>query len=79
MVRLTLTDTSHILTQLDILHALFGWIKKLVTDNGPNLSSIAFNNYCLRRAIDHQTSAPKHPEGNGIAENSIKKCKAALR
>ena len=41
MVRLVGTDTNHVLRELNLLQAAFGRIKKLVTDNGPNLSSVA--------------------------------------
>ena len=71
MYKLTQTNTNNVFTQLDIIQSMFGKVKKLVIDNGSNLSSKMFENYCQQNRIDHQTSAPRHPEGNSISEISV--------
>ena len=78
MVRMAGTDTNHVLRKLNLLQAAFRRIKKLVTDNGPNLSSAAMASWCAERRIDHEFSAPYHPEGNSIAELGMKQAKADL-
>ena len=69
---------SHVLREPNLLQAAFRRIKKLVTDNGLNLSSAAMESWCVERRINHEFSAPYHPEGNSIAELGMKMVKAAL-
>ena len=77
--KLASTNTQMILTKLDVFMGIFGKSKKIISDNGPNLSSLLMETYCYRKWISHKTSAPHNPIGNGIVEGSVKLCKWALR
>merc|ERR1712105_194299 len=78
MFKLIQVTSSQIITELDTLQSYYRKCRKIVSNNGSNLSSSLINNYCLSNGIDHQQSSPYHPEGNLIAELAVKKSKSAL-
>ena len=79
MHKLSKTNTQTILTKLDIFMGIFGKCRKIISDQGPNLSSLLMQTYCYCKGISHQMSAPYNPCGNTISKNSVKLCKWALR
>ena len=79
MHKLTKPDTQMILNKLNIFMGIFGKCKKIISDQGPNLSSLLMETFCYCKGIHHQTSAPYNPTGNTMAENGVKLCKWALR
>ncbi|EGT45549.1 hypothetical protein CAEBREN_25839 [Caenorhabditis brenneri] len=56
----------------------FGVPETLVTDNGPQFTSNAFNNFCVAQGITHVRSPPYHPQSNGQAERFVDSLKRAL-
>merc|ERR1712059_243061 len=58
---------------------IFAKCKKIVSDQGPNLTSMLMESFCYKKGISHQCSAPYNPTGNTISENGVKICKWALR
>lgn len=56
----------------------FGIPVKLISDNGPQFSSLEFQNWCKNWSILHTTSSPHFPASNGLAEAAIKSVKYLL-
>ena len=56
----------------------FGLPKKIISDNGKQLVSEEFGNFCKMNKIKHVTSAPYHSSCNGAAENAVKSFKRGL-
>ena len=50
----------------------FGKCRKIVSDKGPNLTSLLMGSHCYKKGISHQSSAPDNPTGNTISENGMK-------
>lgn len=44
----------------------------LISDGGVNLTSAAFNSFCIENGIEHHHSARYHQQGNSFAERCIK-------
>ena len=51
----------------------------LVTDNGPSFKSEAFEKFMEVNGIIHLTSAPYHPESNGLAERAVQVFKSCMK
>jgi hypothetical protein len=51
--------------------AIHGLPLEIVTDNGPQFSSVTFNSFCAENGIKHLTSPPYSPKCNGLAENFV--------
>ena len=56
------------MSTLDDLFTLWGPPDTIVSDNGPQFTSVGFDEWCKRHAITHLASAPFHPPSNGEAE-----------
>ena len=67
------TSGEILLPILDKLWSTHGVCEQIITDNGPPYSSTDFTKYCKRMGIHHNPTAPQHPQGNGLAENFMKK------
>ena len=52
---------------------------KLVSDNGPQLTSSQFRTFLCNNGIRHSTSAPCHPATNGLAKIFVQTFKSAMK
>ena len=77
--RMRSTTTQHTIEVLLDIFATHGLPRVLVTDNGPQFTSIEFSNFLSSNCIAHRTSAPYHPATNGLAENMVKNVKQWLK
>ena len=66
------------------LFSRYGAPDSLVTDNGPCFASSEFKSFARKWNVEHVTSSPRHPQGNGKSENAVRtvkrlftKCRAA--
>jgi transposase InsO family protein len=48
--------------------AVFGPPRRLLSDNGPQYTSHAFEEFCKKKNIKHVRTTPYNPSGNGVAE-----------
>ena len=75
VVPMTVTTKGKTLYQLSVLFAAYGFPEQLVSDNGPQFTSLEFEQYMNRIGIKHVQSAPGHPSTNGEAERFIQTIK----
>ena len=76
-----LPDTSS-KTVIKVLKAQFarhGIPKKLRSDNGPQYTSFEFKKFSLEYRFEHETSSPRYPRANGLAENAVKTVKNLMK
>ena len=52
---------------------------KLITDNGPQFSSIIFKQYSKEYGFQHQTASPHYLQSNGLAEKAVQTAKNLIK
>ena len=73
------TTTEKTVDILKTIFARYGLPRELVSDNGPQFVSAAFQLFMKRNGIRHARSAPYHPATNGAAERVVQTFKRSLR
>ncbi|XP_018782639.1 PREDICTED: uncharacterized protein K02A2.6-like [Bactrocera latifrons] len=79
VTQLSSTTTDNTIHSLKSIFAIEGFPNALVSDNGPQLTSDAFQQFCKLHGITHITTAPFHPASNGLAERFVQTFKTAVR
>jgi hypothetical protein len=59
--------------------ARYGSPRVIISDNGTPFNSREFSDFCAEWNIEHRTSAPTRPQGNGKAESAVKSAKTLLK
>jgi transposase InsO family protein len=72
------TKSANVIKKLRTLFARYGLPKILVSDNGPQLISEEFEDFCTKNGINHVPIPSYHPASNGQAESIVGKFKAAM-
>ena len=72
------TTTSKTIDALRDMFARWGLPHQLATDNGPQFTSIEFENFIKRNGVVHIRSALYHPATNKLAERFVQSFKQAL-
>ena len=75
---LTTTTSLAVINKLKAHFARFGSPLQLISDNGPQYSSNEFNQFTRDWDVDHITNAPKHSQGNGLAERAVQTIKRLM-
>ncbi|XP_021359179.1 uncharacterized protein K02A2.6-like [Mizuhopecten yessoensis] len=57
----------------------YGFMDKLITDNGPQFASSEFNEFAKQYGFQHETSSPHFPQSNGQAERCVQTVNNLLR
>ncbi|XP_049308593.1 uncharacterized protein K02A2.6-like [Bactrocera dorsalis] len=78
VTQLSSTTTDNTIHSLKSIFAIEGLPNTLVSDNGPQLTSDAFQQFCKLHGITHITTAPFHPASNGLAERFVQTFKTAV-
>ena len=78
IAKLTLTTAMGVISHLKSIFARHGIPEVVVSDNGPQYSSVVFEEFSKEYKFDHVTSSPKYPQANGEAERAVKTTKQLL-
>ena len=78
VLAMTSTTTTATIEKLRRVFSANGLPDQIVSDNGPQFSSTEFAEFMQRNGIEHLTSAPYHPQSNGLAERAVRTFKAAF-
>ncbi|XP_058840852.1 uncharacterized protein K02A2.6-like [Topomyia yanbarensis] len=78
-VELRETSSKSVMVELKRWFSMFGIPRILYTDNGPQYSSLEFNNFSKKWTFDHVTSSPHFPRSNGLSERFVQTAKNLLR
>ena len=73
------TTAPAVIRQLKSLFACHGYPEGVFSDNGPPFSSSDFSQFLTCHGVQHITSSSIHPQGNGLAERTVKTVKSLLR
>lgn len=72
------TKSTTVITKLKAHFARQGIPDVVISDNGPQFSSLEFQRFSERWEFLHKTSSPGHPQSNGKAESAVKTVKRLL-
>ncbi|XP_030368972.1 uncharacterized protein K02A2.6-like [Scaptodrosophila lebanonensis] len=78
VTELSSTTSQSTIAALTDIFAIEGYPKTLVSDNGPQLTSETFKDFCNKHGITHITTAPFHPASNGLAERFVQTFKTSV-
>lgn len=73
------TTSQATIRALKQLFATYGLPQQLVSDNGPQFSSVEFATFLVRNGVKHIRSSPYHPSTNGLAEHFVRTLKQAMK
>ena len=76
---MTSSTTSATIENLHVTFAQLGVPLTVVTDNEPGFVSAEFKQFLNQNGISHVTSAPYHPDSNGLAEGAVQTVKQAIK
>lgn len=75
VAKLTSTSASSVTTHLKPIFSCHGIPETVISDNGPQYSATAFEEFSKEYGFIHVTSSPKYPQANGAAERAVKTVK----
>ncbi|XP_043063527.1 uncharacterized protein K02A2.6-like [Drosophila ficusphila] len=79
VIQMSSTKTANTIAGLSSIFAIEGYPKTMVSDNGPQLTADAFEEFYKLHGIKHITTAPFHPASNGLAERFVQTFKFAVK
>jgi transposase InsO family protein len=78
VIKMKSTTTAATCDKLREVFARLGIPRVLVSDNGPQLTSDEFKQFCKSNSIHHICSTPYHPKTNGLAERAVRTFKERM-
>ena len=66
------TRSSTIISHVKSIFSRHGIPKIVISDNGPQFSSLEFKQFATKWEFTHTTSIPEYPRSNGMAESTVK-------
>jgi len=77
--KLSNLHSSAVIAHLKSVFEEHGIPSKLVTDNGPQYASAAFQEFSHNYGFTHATSSPLYPQSNGMSERTVQTVKDLLQ
>ena len=77
--KLSSESSSEVIQHAKSIFAGRGIPKQIISDNGPQYSSLEFKKFAEEYGFLHTTSSPKFPQSNSEAERAVKTVKAMLK
>ncbi|KII71840.1 Pol polyprotein [Thelohanellus kitauei] len=75
VVKMNNITTQQTISVLKSIFSIEGFPMALVSDNGRQITSSEFENFCNSKVIEHLFSAPYLPQSNGLAERFVQSLK----
>ena len=66
------TRSSTIISHVKSIFSRHGFPKIVISDNGPQFSSLEFKQFAKKWEFTHTTSSPEYPRSNDMAESAVK-------
>ena len=79
IVKMTSTTSESTIKALRSIFSRLGIPEVLISDNGPQYASKAMEDFAKSYGFNHITSSPHYPQGNVLAERTIKTVKDLLK
>ncbi|XP_055916132.1 uncharacterized protein K02A2.6-like [Eupeodes corollae] len=79
VVSLSSVTSESTIRALQMIFAIEGLPKTIVTDNGTQFTAQVFEEFCHYHSIQHWRTAPFHPASNGQAERFVRTFKEAFK
>ena len=79
VIPMTTTTAKATITKLLAVFSVHGLPERVMTDNGPQFTSLEFKEFLQRNGVVHIQVAPYHPSSNGLAERAVQTFKQAMR
>ena len=79
VIKLTSLTSKSVISAFKSTFSRHGIPDDLISDNGPQFNSDEFTQFISAYAIRHNTSSPYYPQGNGLAERTVKTIKNILK
>ena len=79
VVPMNSTTSTQTITVLRQVFSAYGIPRQLVSDNGPQFTSVEFATFCQVNGIKHIRTSPYHPASNGLAERFVQSFKVAMK
>ncbi|XP_045183417.2 uncharacterized protein K02A2.6-like [Mercenaria mercenaria] len=73
------TTSENTIDKLRSIFSYTGLPEQLVSDNGPQFTSVTFKDFVKTTGIRHTLTPPYHPSSNGQAERAVQVVKNALK
>ena len=77
--KLSSESSSEVIRHTKSILARHGIPKQMISNNGPQYSSLEFKKFAEEYGFLHTISSPKFPQSNGEAERAVKTVKALLK
>ena len=78
MAKLSTTTSDDIITHQKSIFARHGIPQALMSDNGPQYATAAFDHFAHKYGFTHIMSSPMYPQSNGAVERAVKIVKDLL-
>lgn len=78
IAKLYSTTANSVINHLKSIFSRHGIPNIFMSDNGPQYSGYAFQEFARQYKFEHRTSSPKYPQSNGLAERAVRTVKQML-
>ena len=79
IARLSGESAPEVINKTKSIFARHGIPETVISDNGPQFTSEAYETFAKQYEFEHKTSSPYYPQSNGEAERAVKTIKGLLK